>query len=75
MDEIRDDKLLKALGARFKRLREETGMSNREFADRAGIGHAQINRIDTGQVNVSISTLSAIVKQLGISLSELFQGL
>ncbi|WP_126243505.1 helix-turn-helix domain-containing protein [Chitinophaga rhizosphaerae] len=75
MDEIRDDKLLKALGARFKQLREETGMSNREFADHAGIGHAQINRIDTGQVNVSISTLSAIVKQLGISLSEFFQGL
>lgn len=75
MDEIRDDKLLKALGVRFKMLREQTGMSNREFADRAGIGHAQIHRIDTGQVNVSISTLSAIVNQLGITLSDLFQDL
>ncbi|WP_109700695.1 helix-turn-helix domain-containing protein [Chitinophaga deserti] len=75
MNEIRDVKLLKALGTRFKELREQSGLSNREFADYAGIGHAQIHRIDTGQVNVSISTLSAIAKVLGISLSDLLRDL
>ena len=75
MDEIRDEVFLKAFGEKFKKLREASGMSNREFANQAGISHSQIHRIDTGQLNIKICTVKAIADTLGVSLSELLKGL
>ncbi|RPE05577.1 XRE family transcriptional regulator [Chitinophaga lutea] len=75
MDEIRDDKFLKALGKRVRALRHATGMSDRDFANTAGIAASQVNRIDKGELDVKICTLRAIAQALDIPLSELFRGL
>ena len=72
---VKDAELSKAFGERFKKLRENTGMSTREFADTAGIGYSQIWRIETGVGNPTIGTLQAIAKTLKMSISQLVDGL
>lgn len=75
MDEIRDDVFLQALGVRIKTLRHAKGISDRDFANTAGFASSQINRIDTGKLDVRICTLKAIAVTLNITLSELLEGL
>ncbi|MGE7777394.1 helix-turn-helix domain-containing protein [Chitinophaga sp. NPDC101104] len=75
MDEIRDEDFLASLGARIKELRRSAGMSDRDFANTAGISHSQVHRIETGQLDSRICTLRAIANTLGITVSELLKGL
>ena len=72
---VKDEKLSKEFGKRFRALREKTGMSTREFADTAGIAHSQIWAIETGRGNPTLGTLQAIAKTLNITLSGLLEGL
>lgn len=72
---LKDEKLSKAFGERFRKLRLATGMSTREFADTAGIAHSQIYKLDTGKGDPKLSTQKAIADTLGITLSELMDGL
>ncbi|GAA0551655.1 helix-turn-helix domain-containing protein [Chitinophaga japonensis] len=71
---VKDEKLSKAFGKKFKELREKTGMSTREFADTAGIAYSQIWRIETGKGNPTLGTLKAIATTLDIPLTELLKG-
>ncbi len=50
-------------------------MSTREFADTAGISHAQIYNIDNGKGNPTLGTIKAVARTLNISVSELLHGL
>ena len=49
-------------------------MSLRELARRLGISPSAISQIETGKSQPSVSTLYAIVSELGMSLDELFSG-
>ncbi|MBO9151942.1 helix-turn-helix domain-containing protein [Chitinophaga sp. GCM10012297] len=75
MISVKDVELSKAFGKRFRELRQQTGMSTREFADTAGISHAQIYNIDNGKGNPTLGTINAIAKTLNMSVSELLAGL
>jgi transcriptional regulator with XRE-family HTH domain len=61
-------------GPRIRARREEGGISLRELARRLGISPSAISQIETGKSRPSVSTLYAIVNELGMSLDELFSG-
>lgn len=63
------------LGRRLRRHREARGLSLRELARRLGISASAISQFETGKSRLSVSTLYAIVSELGISLDELFSGI
>lgn len=75
MNGVKNEKLSKAFGKKFRELRLKSGMSTREFADTAGIAHSQVHKIDIGIANPTISTQKAIADALGITLSQLMEGL
>jgi DNA-binding XRE family transcriptional regulator len=53
---------------RLAELRQSLGMSQEELAERAGVGQANISRIE-GRDDLKISTLARIVEAMGASLS------
>jgi transcriptional regulator with XRE-family HTH domain len=62
------------VGARLRARREQHGVGLRELARRLGISPSAISQIETGRSRPSVSTLYAIVSELGLSLDELFSG-
>jgi transcriptional regulator with XRE-family HTH domain len=62
------------VGARLRAQRERNGIGLRELARRLGISPSAISQIETGRSRPSVSTLYAIVNELGMSLDELFSG-
>ncbi|PSL48691.1 helix-turn-helix protein [Chitinophaga niastensis] len=62
----RDEIILKKLGVKIRELKEAKGLSDRDFADLAEIGTAQVWRLLQGQVNPTYSTLKAIAKVLDV---------
>jgi transcriptional regulator with XRE-family HTH domain len=62
------------VGARIRRERERRGMSLRELARRAGLSPSLVSQIETGKSEPSVSSLAAIVGEIGLSLNELVFG-
>jgi transcriptional regulator with XRE-family HTH domain len=62
-------------GQRIRDLRKEKGISQEAFADRCGVMRTYMSRIETGAANPSIEAAKVLADGLGISLSELFEGL
>jgi transcriptional regulator with XRE-family HTH domain len=60
------------LGRRLRVLREERQLSLRELARRLGISASAISQFETGKSRLSVSTLYAIVTELGLTMSEVF---
>ena len=61
-----------SVGQRLRQRRSETQLSLRELARRLGISPSALSQIETGKSRPSVSTLYAIVSELGMSLDELF---
>jgi transcriptional regulator with XRE-family HTH domain len=57
------------------KLREGKGLSIRQLAASSGLEYSQLQRIEKGKVNFSLSTLIAIAQGLDIEVSELFEKL
>ena len=62
-------------GSRVRTLREEAGLSSREFALMIGRSKAYIIQLENGHRNVSLDTIERIAAGLGISLTDLFKNL
>ena len=60
------------IGARLREERRRRGISQRDLARRVGLSASLISQIETGRSKPSVSTLYAIVTELGISLDRLF---
>jgi len=60
------------IGARLREERERRGVSLRKLAPRLGISLSALSQIETGRSRPSVSTLYAIVNELGLSFDELF---
>jgi transcriptional regulator with XRE-family HTH domain len=60
------------VGRRLRLHREQRQLSLRELARRLGLSPSAISQIETGKSRPSVSTLYAIVSELGMSLDELF---
>jgi transcriptional regulator with XRE-family HTH domain len=61
-----------SVGQRLRERRTQTELSLRELARRLGISPSALSQIETGKSRPSVSTLYAIVSELGLSLDELF---
>ncbi|HYV94656.1 MAG TPA: helix-turn-helix transcriptional regulator [Chitinophagales bacterium] len=71
MTEIRDKKLLKRFGSQLRKLRTQRKWTMEELANKADIEISQVHRIESGQVNTTLSTLNALSKALSIPLKTL----
>jgi transcriptional regulator with XRE-family HTH domain len=67
--------LRKSFGQRIRGLRSEQGFSQEAFADRCGFVRTYMSRIETGTANPSLDAAKVLADGLGLSLSELLQGL
>lgn len=72
MSQVKNQALLKRIANRIKSIREKQGITQEQFYIDTGI---HLGRIETGNNNLSISTLDVICKYFGISLEDFFKGL
>ena len=61
------------IGSRLREERERASISQRELARRLGVSASLISQIESGQSKPSVSTLYAIVTELGVSLDYVFR--
>jgi transcriptional regulator with XRE-family HTH domain len=66
--------VLAQLAARLKRLRKERGISQEDFAHKAGLHRVGYGWIEQQKRTPNLATLVKIAAAFGISLSELFAG-
>jgi transcriptional regulator with XRE-family HTH domain len=60
------------VGSRLRAERERRGVSLRELARRVGVSPSLVSQIELDRVNPSVSTLYALVTELGVTMSEVF---
>ena len=63
------------LGKRIKELRKAKGYSQESFARKSGIDRTYIASVEAGKRNISIDNIKKIADGLGVSLSDLFEGI
>lgn len=66
----RDDDLLKVVGEKIRAARKAKGFTQEGFANQMGVDYSQINRMELGKVNFTISMLSRIASELDVSLNK-----
>lgn len=70
MGQIRDQALIKKIALTLKAIRHEKGVSLEEVYNETDI---HLARIETGKLNISISTLSRLCIYFNLSLAEFFK--
>ena len=65
---------LEDIGTKLHKERDRVGISQRELARRIGLSASMISQIESGQSKPSVSTLYAIVTELGVSVDDIFSG-
>jgi transcriptional regulator with XRE-family HTH domain len=69
---VRDDAFLLEIGKKIRDYRTKAGMTQMDLAFKcADIDYSQINRMELGKVNFSVSYLSIIAQALRIDPKEL----
>jgi transcriptional regulator with XRE-family HTH domain len=63
--------ILTSLGKRIKEVRVAKGLSHVQLAIDAGIAVSQVWKIETGKINLSVTTLYSLADALGVSVEEL----
>ena len=59
------------LGKNIRRLREEQGWSQEDYADRAGIHRTYVSDIERGRRNPTITVVEKLAKPFGIGAGRL----
>lgn len=67
--------VLKQFGKRVRALREQAGLSQEAFADRCGLDRTYIGGIERGERNVALRNIEIIAQALGLTISELTDGI
>ncbi|MGH7286097.1 MAG: helix-turn-helix domain-containing protein [Polyangiaceae bacterium] len=62
----------KKIGARLRALRTERGLTLEMAAERAGLHDKHVQRVETGETNMTIATLIALTRTYEVDLVELF---
>lgn len=68
---VRNEKFIKAFGLRVKELRNKKGVSQRGLSYDTDISQSQIQRIEKGEINTSISVIYNIAKALNVKFTDL----
>lgn len=71
MINVKNRKLVKAIGERIRSFRLELQISQEELANEADIPLSQIGRIERGETNPTISTLFVIAEALKTDLKTI----
>lgn len=66
-----DAEYLKAIGKNIKKIREKRNLKQMELADLCNFEKSNMNRIEAGRANLTITTLRKICKQLDVDIIEL----
>lgn len=61
-------------GKRIKKLRNVRGISQEKFALSIDMDRTYYATVESGRRNISLENINKIAKGLGVSLSELFEG-
>ena len=67
-------KTRKALGRRIRLLRKANSLSQQKFALMVNVERSYLAKVELGQKNPSVDVLEKIAHGLGITLSELLEG-
>ena len=67
----KQDKICIEFGLRVRKLREEQGWSQEDFADKIGIHRTYVGGIERGERNPTLTTITRIAKALGVKPSDL----
>jgi len=70
-----ENNILDKVGIRIRQFRQSKGLSQEKFALSIDMDRTYLASIENGKRNVSIVNIKKIADGLGISLSELFNGL
>ncbi|MBX3055415.1 MAG: helix-turn-helix transcriptional regulator [Anaerolineae bacterium] len=62
-------------GARIRTLRKDRGLSQEGLAELCGLDRTYISGIERGLRNVSLRNIETLAKALGVSISDLFEGI
>lgn len=72
MGQIKNSSLIRKMADRIKVLRAKKGVTQEEFYNDTGI---HLGRIESGDSNITVSTLDAICKYFDVTLEQFFKGL
>ena len=72
MNNLRNKHILLKFGHHLRNIRLAKGWSQEELCFKAGLSKNQIGNIERGEVNLTLTTISAIAHAFDISISELF---
>jgi transcriptional regulator with XRE-family HTH domain len=61
------------MGRQLKRLRLSKDMSQAALARRAGLTREYVNKLEAGKQDPSLTTISALAKALGVSVTALLE--
>ena len=67
--------ILLRLGKRIRELRLQRGYSQEAFAEKCGFDRTYISLVERGHRNLSFRNLARLAEGLGISVSELTDGI
>ena len=67
-----EDRIVRDLAVRIRRLRGQRGWSQERLAEEAGIHRTYLGGIETARRNPSLRNLIRIAQALGVSVRELF---
>lgn len=62
------------LGARVRALRDESGLTQADLALASDMDRSQLAAIETGRRNVTLANLARLARALGVTLSQLLDG-
>jgi transcriptional regulator with XRE-family HTH domain len=74
MEKAKLEKIRRALGARVRALRKAKKFSQEEFAFECELSRTYMGSVERGERNISIDNIAKIADALGITASELLQG-
>jgi transcriptional regulator with XRE-family HTH domain len=67
--------ILESFGKRVREKRTALGLSQEAFAAKCNLDRTYISGIERGKRNVSLRNIDTIAKALGISISDLMEGI
>ena len=67
--------ITKQLGSRIQELRKKNGLSQEKFALQIGMDRTYFASVEAGKRNIAVKNIKKIADGLGVSISELFEGI
>ncbi len=72
MEQRRDDRVLQWVALRIRELRKERGLTQTAVIEDTGIS---LGRIESGRMNLSLTTIAILCEYFEITFEEFFRGL